>query len=157
MDEPKWRPSPVKTYKGRAPSVTARMMSAVRGKENKSEVALRRELWRMGFRYRLQYRGLIGRPDLVLPKYKTAIFVDGDFWHGRALRDGGEEQLRVVVRGPRYDWWLAKLSKNVARDDRVTKTLRDAGWRVIRVWESDVLKDLHSSALAIAAELRGGR
>lgn len=130
------------------------MMSAVRGRENKAEVALRKRLWRLGFRYRLQSRRLVGRPDIVLSKHHAVIFVDGDYWHGRALREGGAAQLRQVIRGPRFDWWLTKLSRNVARDEEVTSLLTAAGWRVIRVWESDVMRDPDAVTRRVVRVLR---
>jgi len=95
----------------------------------------------MGYRYRLQSRKLTGRPDIVLPRHRTVIFVDGDFWHGRALREGGEAQLRQVIRGARFEWWRDKLARNVARDAEVTAKLSAEGWNVIRVWESEVIDD----------------
>src|SRR5687768_948190 len=102
---PAWRPAPKKNYKPRDVATTSAMMAAVRSRDNAAELMLRRELWRRGFRYRKQSRLLIGRPDIVFPKYRTVIFVDGDYWHGRALREGGEAQLRLVIRGERFDWW----------------------------------------------------
>jgi DNA mismatch endonuclease, patch repair protein len=131
------------------------MMAAVRSKENKAEVALRRALWRLGFRYRLHSRSVLGRPDIVLTRYRTAIFVDGDYWHGRALREGGEAQLRQVIRGPRFDWWRDKLARNIARDNKVTASLEGEGWTVIRVWESEVVQDLDGVVSRIASTLRG--
>lgn len=129
------------------------MMSAVRGRENKAEVALRRTLWRRGFRYRLQVRELIGRPDIVLPKHRAVVFVDSDYWHGRALVEGGARALRQVIRGKRFNWWKAKLERNIARDAEVSRTLARDGWRVIRVWESDVLRDVEQAAGRIARKL----
>ena len=115
-------------------------MARVRAKNTRPELALRRRLWAAGYRFRLHTR-LPGKPDLVFPKYRTVVFVDGDFWHARALREGGEAQLRQVIRGPRFGWWRDKLARNLARDDYVTRTLREVGWNVVRVWESDVLRD----------------
>jgi DNA mismatch endonuclease (patch repair protein) len=121
------------------------MMAAVQGRENAAEITLRKALWRLGYRYRVQARDLVGRPDIVLPKYRTVIFVDGDFWHGRALVEGGEAQLRQVIRGQRFDWWRAKLARNIARDVAVTDELRATGWRVVRVWESELKTDFAST------------
>jgi DNA mismatch endonuclease (patch repair protein) len=130
------------------------MMASVRARENKAEVALRKALWRLGFRYRVQERRLIGRPDVVLPKYRAVIFVDGDFWHGRALAEGGDEGLRQVVRGERFEWWRDKLSRTIQRDAHVTDQLTAAGWRVIRVWESDLLNDFEGSVSRVSASLK---
>lgn len=130
------------------------MMSAVRGRENKAEVALRHALWRMGFRYRLQPRRLVGRPDIVLTKHRAVVFCDGDYWHGRALIEGGEDQLRQVIRGARFEWWRDKLRRNIERDREVTRQLEAQGWCVIRVWESDVIAHLTTVAKRIRRELQ---
>lgn len=114
------------------------MMSAVRSRENAAEVALRKVLWRRGFRYRLYTRMLLGRPDIVFPSAKVAVFVDGDFWHGRALVENGEGAFRATLRTSRREWWIAKLKRNVARDEEVTSRLRSQGWRVVRLWESSI-------------------
>lgn len=129
------------------------MMSRVRGRENKAEVALRKALWHLGFRYKLQDISLFGRPDIILPKYRAVIFVDGDFWHGRALIEGGEAALRQVVRGSKFDWWREKLARTARRDVEVTAQLRDQGWRVIRVWESDVINALEPTTQRIVSLL----
>ena len=157
MKEPAWRPAAKRAYKARDPKVTSAMMSAVRGRENKAEIALRKALWRRGYRYRLQSRRLTGRPDIVLPKHQAVVFVDGDFWHGRALREGGDDQLRAVIRGPRFDWWRDKLARNVTRDDQVNNVLQQDGWRVIRVWESEVLADVEGVVARIVSFLRRSR
>jgi DNA mismatch endonuclease (patch repair protein) len=155
--QPAWRPTPKRPYAPRDAGITSVMMSAVRGKGNKAEIALRKALWRRGFRYRLQSRRLIGRPDIVLTCYRAAIFVDGDYWHGRALKEGGEAQLRQVIRGARFEWWRDKLSRNIARDDEVTRSLTADGWRVVRIWESDVRRDVEAIASRIATFLRDGK
>jgi DNA mismatch endonuclease, patch repair protein len=154
---PSWRPTPKRPYKRRDAAVTSRMMSAVRSRENKAEVALRKALWRRGYRYRIQVRTLVGRPDLTLPKHRAVIFIDSDYWHGRALIDGGEAGLREVIRGPRFAWWKAKLSRNIERDREVTAALCRDGWRVIRVWESDIVRDIHRVASLIERRLRSRR
>lgn len=129
------------------------MMSRVRSKHSKAEVVLRHALWAKGFRYRLHVRGLAGRPDIVIPKYRVALFVDGDFWHGRALKEGGDEQLRHVIRGNRYDWWRDKLATNIERDEKVTAELVAQGWKVIRLWESEVQNDLAGAVRSILTDL----
>lgn len=115
-------------------------MAAVRERDNNAELLLRKALHKSGFRFRLQSRDLLGRPDIVLPRYRSAIFVDGDYWHGRALLEAGEDGLRKVIRGDSYDWWRAKLGKNITRDREVTRELKRQGWLVIRIWESDLLR-----------------
>ncbi|MHB1863178.1 MAG: very short patch repair endonuclease [Gemmatimonadaceae bacterium] len=129
-------------------------MKSIRGSQNRIEVALRHELWRQGFRYRLYRSDLPGRPDLAFFAQRVAVFVDGDFWHGRALREGGESELRGIVRGPSFERWREKLAANVARDDRNTSSLCGRGWTVVRVWESEVLADPPAAARRIARVLR---
>lgn len=99
------------------------------------ELALRRELWRRGFRYRLNVPGLPGRPDIVFPKYRLAVFCDGDFWHGRDLK----HRLEKLTRGHNAAYWTAKVQRNVERDRQNTSALGAAGWYVLRFWESEVL------------------
>lgn len=151
---PSWRPKPKREYKQRDSRVTSAMMSRVRHKENRAEILLRKSLWRLGFRYKLQDKSLVGRPDLVFPKYRVLVFVDGDYWHGRALLEGGESSLKEVIRGARYEWWRDKLSRTIERDRHVTESLTNAGWRVIRIWESDILADPDRVVSRVVASLR---
>jgi DNA mismatch endonuclease (patch repair protein) len=131
-------------------------MRAVRGRENRAEVLLRKALWHHGVRYRVHDRRLPGRPDLVLSRHRAVIFVDGDFWHGRVLIEKGDEGLREVIRGARFDWWREKLQRNVSHDEKVTQLLSIEGWRVKRVWESEILSDVDSVATNVMKWLRGG-
>ncbi|MDQ3818683.1 MAG: very short patch repair endonuclease [Acidobacteriota bacterium] len=88
----------------------------------------------------------MGKPDLVFKSARALVFVDGDFWHGRALIEEGPEGLTRGVRTPRSDWWLAKIGRNVERDRRYTKQLHSEGWRVLRIWESEVKADVMAAA-----------
>lgn len=157
MSRPAWRPVPSRPYKQRDPDVTKAMMAAVRNRENRAEVRLRKALWAHGFRYRLHHRGLVGRPDIVLTTHRAVIFVDGDFWHGRALAEGGDAQLRQVIRGSRFDWWRAKLAKNLARDTLVSETLRNEGWQVIRIWESELTADFERTVERVIRQIQPRR
>lgn len=103
-------------------------MSRIRGRNTKPELVVRRFLHQRGFRYRLHVAGLPGRPDLVLPKYRTTIFVEGCFWHGHSCQKGR-------VPGTNSSFWQAKVATNQARDKRNQRLLRRDGWRVIRIWE----------------------
>jgi DNA mismatch endonuclease (patch repair protein) len=105
------------------------IMSRIRDKNTKPEVRVRRALHRMGFRFRLYRQDLPGKPDIVLPKWKTAILVHGCFWHGCRRCDRGTRVPKTNT-----DFWLAKIAENQKRDQRVKTTLRRAGWRVIVVW-----------------------
>ena len=113
-------------------------MKRIRSTDTRAEIMLRKELWHRGLRYRKNWRGLPGKPDIVLTRQKTPIFVDGDFWHARGHQDHPGEQ---VDSHPEY--WQKKLSRNVERDKEVNDALTDAGWLVLRFWETDIKKDLH--------------
>jgi len=103
-------------------------MAAVSGKNTKPELMIRKALHRLGFRYRLHDRKLPGKPDLVLPKYKAVIFVNGCFWHRHDCH---------LFKWPstRKEFWREKIEGNKTRDIEAVKQLRSAGWRVLTVWE----------------------
>lgn len=103
-------------------------MSAIRGKDTRPELVLRRALHQLGFRYRLHVRALPGNPDIVLPKYRAVIQVRGCFWHRHTCRDGHLPKSR-------QEYWEQKLCDNKARDRRNDRALRKLGWVVIIVWE----------------------
>ena len=107
----------------------SRMMAGIRGKDTKPELALRRSLHALGFRYRLHAKGIPGKPDLVLPKYKAVIFVHGCFWH----RHPGCRYASTPATRPEF--WASKFSANVARDSAIRAALLLAGWRVATIWE----------------------
>jgi DNA mismatch endonuclease, patch repair protein len=138
--------------KRRHPAVTSRMMAAVRGKDSKAEMLLRRELHRRGRRYRLHDPKLIGKPDIVFPARNVVVFVDGDFWHGNAWRLRGLDSLEDQFPTNRA-FWVRKLRRNIERDQEVTASLTAAGWRVIRIWESAVLDDVRAAADLVDAEI----
>lgn len=129
-------------------------MSAIRSTGNRTETELRKALHAMGLRYRLYARHLPGRPDIVFPNARVAIFVDGDFWHCRLLVEEGMEALQKKLRTPSRSYWLEKFSKRVDRDVAVTNELREMGWLVIRVWESDVKRDVAKTARTISLAVR---
>ena len=137
---------PVTAYRPRSPEATSRLMSAVRSTNNRAETLLRKRLWSAGYRYRLYGRDLPGRPDVVLPKWSTVLFVDGDFWHGRVLVEGSIDQLRSSLKTSNREWWVEKIRRTTVRDREVSCELQDRGWLVLRIWESDVLKDLEATA-----------
>ena len=103
-------------------------MSGIRGKDTKPELAVRRGLHAKGFRFRLHAKDLPGKPDLVLPRYRAAIFVNGCFWHRHDCH---------LFRMPstRQEFWSEKIACNVERDAAAHAKLRDAGWRFLIVWE----------------------
>jgi DNA mismatch endonuclease (patch repair protein) len=129
------------------------MMAAVRNKDSKAELALRRDLHARGLRFRLHARDVPGRPDLVIRKYRLAVFVDGDFWHGNAWRLRGLARLEDQFPSNR-DFWVPKLRRTIERDKEVTAALKAKGWTVIRLWESEVLADPPAAADRVEHALR---
>ena len=107
-------------------------MSAIRGKNTKPEMIVRRGLWKRGFRYRLNYKRLPGHPDLVLRKYKTCIFINGCFWHGH------EGCKYYTVPKTNTEFWVNKVQRNKERDERVKHELNAMGWNCITVWECEL-------------------
>lgn len=119
-------------------------MSRVRSKDTCGEILLRKALWKKGIRYRKNWKKLAGTPDIVITKYRIAVFVDGDFWHARNHLKNPGEQI-----GTNQAFWRKKLKDNVARDRDVNMELTEQGWLVLRFWESDVKKDVDSCVAQI--------
>ncbi len=111
----------------------SRMMASVRAKNTKPELAFRRRLFAMGFRYRLHVKDLPGKPDIVLPKYRAVIFVHGCFWHQHGCP-------LSKLPSTRRDWWKTKLEGNRNRDSDYMVALKASGWRVIVIWECSFRK-----------------
>ena len=110
----------------------------IKSKDTKIEVSLRKELWKRGYRYRKNYSGLPGKPDIVIAKYKIAIFCDSEFFHGKEW-----EVLKPrLEKANNSDYWLKKISRNRERDEEINKQLLFQGWTVIRFWGKDILKNL---------------
>lgn len=141
----------------RDPATTSRIMSAVRSRDTGPELLLRRELHRRGLRYRLR-SSLRGQPDLIFSRARLAVFVDGDFWHGNTWRLRGAASLEDYLASmSNADFWRAKITTNIARDKAVTQELQDSGWRVVRLWESDLHKNLEQYADLIEQVVRDHR
>jgi DNA mismatch endonuclease (patch repair protein) len=104
------------------------------------EIKLRSALHRAGLRFRKNVRGVFGKPDIVFPRAKVAVFVDGDFWHARILKECGPAALRDSLKTDNREFWMAKLRRNYERDLAVTAELEQLGWSVVRVWENDLKK-----------------
>ena len=124
-------------------------MAAIRGKDTKPEMIVRRGLWKRGFRYRLNHKRLPGHPDLVLRKYRTCIFVNGCFWHGHGvalphMSDGRGKMEDVVnsecckIPKTNREFWVAKIRRNKERDKEEQKKLAAMGWHCITVWECEL-------------------
>ncbi len=117
------------------PEQRRRCMQANKSKGTKPELAMGRLLWSCGIRYRKHPRDIAGTPDFCIRKYKLAIFVDGEFWHGRDW-----EHKKASLRSNR-DFWVAKIERNIRRDRRVDAELTRRGWTVLRFWESDIRRN----------------
>lgn len=141
-----------RAYRPKDPATTSRTMARVRSKDSRAELELRRALHARGVRFRLHAGDILGRPDLVIRKYRLAVFVDGDFWHGNAWRLRGLPSLEAQFPA-RTNWWATKIRRNMDRDEEVTAALENDGWRVLRFWESDVLRDPESAAARVAAAI----
>ena len=125
----------------RTPEVTHKIMSAVKSKNTRPEIALRRSLWAKGMRYQVNVKTLPGKPDIVFIKARIAIFCDGDFWHGHNWVIRGLSSLDEELE--RYSqFWKDKILGNIKRDSVNTEKLKSAGWEVIRFWESEIKTDL---------------
>lgn len=107
-------------------------MAAIKGKDTKPEMIVRKYLFSRGLRFRVQVRKLPGTPDIVLPKYKTVVFVNGCFWHGHE----GCKYFRLPKSN--VDFWKDKIERNIERDREAMQALLDSGWTVIRVWECEL-------------------
>lgn len=108
------------------------IMRAVKASETSPEILVRKHLFSMGFRYRKNCASLPGKPDIVLPKHRTIIFVNGCFWHGHLNCDASSLPKSNI------DYWKEKISKNRKRDVRNRRELRNLGWRVFVVWECNI-------------------
>lgn len=117
------------------PEISKRM-SKIKAKRNKPETFLAKALWHKGYRYRLNYKKLVGTPDIVLTKYNIAIFVDGEFWHGKDFESFKNKQHN------NKEYWIEKIEENQKHDQEVNKILHQEGWNVIRFWSRDVEKYL---------------
>ena len=118
------------------PEQRKRNMRNIRSFDTKIEVILRKELWSRGYRYRKNYKKLPGSPDIVLTKYKIAIFCDGEFFHGKDW----EVLKPKLLNSNNSEYWISKISKNIEHDSEVNKQLLSLGWTVIRFWGNDIKK-----------------
>ena len=115
-----------------SPEIRSKIMRSIKSKDTKPEIILRSALWRRGWRYRLN-TDILGKPDIVFRNYKILIFVDGCFWH----------KCPKCYKPPKSntDYWLKKLQRNVERDIKYNRELREKGWNVLRFWEHEILKE----------------
>lgn len=121
------------------PQQRQKNMKHIKAKDTAIEVILRKALWERGYRYRKNYKGLPGHPDIVLTKYKIVIFCDGEFFHGK---DWEKLKLRLK-KSKNSEYWITKILRNMERDEEVNKQLRSLGWSVLRFWGKDIKKDIN--------------
>lgn len=132
-------------------------MAAVKGKDSKAELALRRALHQRGLRYRLHAADVPGRPDVVIRSRRLAVFADGDMWHGNAWRLRGLDRLEDMFP-TNTSFWTKKIRRNMERDEEVTARLLGEGWTVVRIWESEILADPDAAAQKVVDALeKSGR
>ena len=122
-------------------------MSHIRGKNTSLEIAVRKRLFADGFRYRINVSNLPGKPDIVLPKYNTVIFVNGCFWHRHSCK-------RATIPKTNTDYWIKKFENNVKNDEKNYALLRNLGWHVIVVWECEIKSDFDKLISSVEGELK---
>ena len=138
-------------------------MAAIRSKDTKPEMIVRRGLWKRGFRYRLNHKRLPGHPDLVLRKYRTCIFVNGCFWHGHHINLQFDDLQFTIensecckIPKTNREFWVAKIRRNKERDKEEQKKLAAMGWHCITVWECELTEQrVQNDAGISSAESRG--
>ena len=124
-------------------------MSRIRSKDTKPEMLVRKFLHKSGFRYRLHVKDLPGKPDIVLPKYKTVVFVHGCFWHGH------EGCKYYVVPKTKTEWWVDKINRNKTIDAQSISSLQSTGWKVLEIWECELKKvPLQETLVTLLTQLK---
>lgn len=117
-----------------SPTIRSYNMSRIKGKDTKPEFLVRRFLHSKGLRYRLNSKTLPGKPDIVLKKYNTVIFINGCFWHGH------KKCKYFVIPKTRTEWWLNKIEGNRRNDKKISSILRKSGWHILTIWECELKK-----------------
>lgn len=125
-----------------ASAASSRAKRSNRRRDTQHEVILRRELWRLGLRFKKNVETLPGKPDIVFQGTRVVVFCDGDFWHGRKW----QTLKPKLEQGTNATYWSAKIASNIERDARNTALLQEAGWYVIRLWETDIKRDPETAA-----------
>lgn len=113
-------------------------MQHIRSKNTKIELILRKALWHKGYRYRVAYKELPGKPDIAITKYKIAVFCDGEFFHGKDW----DELRRKLESSNNSEYWIKKIQRNIDRDRQVDSELNGMGWIVLRFWGKDIKNNL---------------
>jgi len=128
---------------------TKKMMKKLGTASTNIEITLRKALWKKGYRYRVCYDKLPGKPDIVLTKYKIAIFCDGEFFHGKDW----EQRKDKIANGNNGAYWIEKIGRNINRDEETNKKLAYMGWTVIRFWGRDILRDVDGCVKVIEEKI----
>lgn len=128
----------------------SKIMSKIRGKNSKPELRLRKALWAKGIRYRINSKILPGRPDISIEKYKLAIFIDGDYWHGYNW-----EERKPKIKTNR-EFWIPKIERNMQRDREVNQQLEDMGFTVFRFWDHEIKTSLNKCVNDVMVYLQTG-
>ena len=136
----------------RDPTITHRIMSSIPSKGTRPEIILRKALWNENLRYRVNYKKLPGKPDIVFTKYKVAVFCDGDFWHGHNWAIRGKKSLDEELEGY-SEYWRKKILRNIERDQENENEQRTLGWNVVRLWESEIKEDVSSCVQVVKEAL----
>ncbi len=128
------------------PEIRSYNMSQIKGKDTTPEIIVRKYLHANRFRFRLHSKDLPGKPDIVLRKYNTVIFINGCFWHGH------EGCKYFVIPKTRTQWWLDKINRNRAKDIENFQHLKKRGWRIITIWECELKKERYLNTLEALIE-----
>lgn len=126
-------------------------MRAIRSKGTKMEIILGRALWTRGYRYRKNVASIFGKPDFVLKKFRLAIFVDSEFFHGK---DWDSAKFAIKTR---RDFWWGKIEGNISRDNHVSKGLKEEGWTVLRFWSNEIRRDVCACVERIEKAIQGDK
>lgn len=132
-----------------SPEQRHKNMKAIKSKDTKIEVMLRKELWARGLRYQKNSKKVFGKPDIVFIGKKVAVFCDSEFWHGYDW-DNKKKEFKS-----HQDFWIPKIERNIARDKEVNDQLKHTGWTVLRFWGNDIKKNLQACADEIERTVKG--
>lgn len=133
------------------PEQRKKNMQAIKSKDTEIEIILRKELWSRGYRYRKNYKKLIGKPDIALTKFKIVIFCDSEFWHGKNYKESTDR----IGTNPEY--WKQKIKRNMERDQEVNEKLIAEGWTVLRFWEKEIRKEFDSCISKIEEAIQSSK
>lgn len=127
-----------------------RCMRRIQSCDTRAEIALRTALWHRGIRYHKNDKRLPGKPDIAISKYKIAIFVDGEYFHGKDWSIGQRDK---VASGTNSQYWLSKIERNIQHDREIDAALNGLGWNILRFWSRDVLKNTDDCVVAVEAAI----